>query len=88
MTATDETRGSPVIPPDGSSFQPVQHRLALGVEDDRAERGDYVGCIAGALSTSEYRTGLLAAGFVDVEITTNRAVADDMHSAIIRAGVA
>ena len=31
--------------------------------DDRAERGSYVGCIAGALSKSEYEAGLEAAGF-------------------------
>ena len=52
---------------------------------DRAERGEYVGCIAGALSISEYRDGLAAAGFTDVEITTTHGVADGMHSAIIRA---
>ncbi|MGW5122935.1 methyltransferase domain-containing protein [Streptomyces sp. NPDC004069] len=51
----------------------------------RAERGDYVGCIAGALSFAEYRAGLEAAGFTDVEITPIRTVADGMHSAIIRA---
>ena len=32
--------------------------------DDRAERGSHVGCIAGALSVSEYREGLAAAGLV------------------------
>ena len=52
---------------------------------DRAERGEYVGCIAGALSISEYREGLATAGFTDVEITTTHGVADGMHSAIIRA---
>ncbi|MEV5988862.1 arsenite methyltransferase [Streptomyces sp. NPDC052051] len=51
----------------------------------RAERGDYVGCIAGALSFTEYRTSLEAAGFTDIEITPTHTVADDMHSAIIRA---
>ncbi|MCX5387745.1 arsenite methyltransferase [Streptomyces sp. NBC_00083] len=51
----------------------------------RAERGDYVGCIAGALSFTEYRSGLEAAGFVDVVITPTHAVADGMHSAIVRA---
>ena len=51
----------------------------------RAERGSYVGCIAGALSMSEYRDGLAAAGFVDITITSTRQVADGMHSAIIRA---
>ena len=30
--------------------------------DERAERGDWVGCIAGALSVSEYTAGLEAAG--------------------------
>jgi arsenite methyltransferase len=54
-------------------------------EAERAERGSYVGCIAGALSMSEYRAGLAAAGFTDVEITPTHEVADGMHSAIIRA---
>ncbi|MBA4860588.1 arsenite methyltransferase [Streptomyces sp. PSKA54] len=53
--------------------------------DQRAERGDYVGCIAGALSFTEYRQGLEAAGFTDVEVTATHAVADGMHSAIVRA---
>jgi len=52
---------------------------------DRAERGDYVGCIAGALSFAEYRAGLIAAGFTDVEITPTHQAADEMHSAIVRA---
>lgn len=51
----------------------------------RAERGDHVGCIAGALSFSEYRDGLAAAGFIDIELTATHAVADGMHSAIVRA---
>ncbi|MFF3517040.1 arsenite methyltransferase [Streptomyces sp. NPDC002573] len=53
--------------------------------EQRAERGDYVGCIAGALSFAEYRAGLEAAGFTDVEITPTHPVADGMHSAIVRA---
>src|SRR5207249_9442356 len=36
--------------------------------DERAERGSYVGCIAGALSNSEYEQGLLAAGFANVSV--------------------
>jgi arsenite methyltransferase len=52
---------------------------------DRAERGPYVGCIAGALSVSEYRQGLTAAGFTDVEIEPTHEVADGLQSAIIRA---
>ncbi|MFF0734271.1 arsenite methyltransferase [Streptomyces chartreusis] len=53
--------------------------------EQRAERGDYVGCIAGALSFAEYRAGLEAAGFTGVEITPTHPVADGMHSAIVRA---
>jgi arsenite methyltransferase len=52
---------------------------------ERAERGSYVSCIAGALSFSEYREGLQAAGFTDIEITATHEVTDSMHSAIIRA---
>jgi arsenite methyltransferase len=51
----------------------------------RAERGSYVGCIAGALSFAEYETGLVAAGFEAVSITPTHDVADGMHSAIIKA---
>ncbi|MGW7423018.1 arsenite methyltransferase [Streptomyces sp. NPDC054813] len=51
----------------------------------RAERGDHVGCIAGALSFAEYREGLAAAGLTDIEITPTHPVADGMHSAIVRA---
>ncbi|MEU1849206.1 arsenite methyltransferase [Streptomyces sp. NPDC019990] len=53
--------------------------------EQRAERGDYVGCIAGALSSAEYRRGLEAAGFMQVEITPTHPVADGMHSALVRA---
>jgi SAM-dependent methyltransferase len=53
--------------------------------EQRAERGDYVGCIAGALSFTEYREGLEAAGFTHIEITPTHEVADGMHSAIVRA---
>jgi arsenite methyltransferase len=52
---------------------------------ERAERGEWVGCIAGALSIGEYERGLAAAGFVDIEITPTHEVAAGMHSAIIRA---
>jgi len=53
--------------------------------DQRAERGSYVGCIAGALSTSEYTEGLRAAGFDDVSIEFTHEVADGMHGAIVKA---
>jgi SAM-dependent methyltransferase len=51
----------------------------------RAERGSYVGCIAGALSTSEYSDGLRAAGFDDITVEFTYEVADGMHGAIIKA---
>ncbi len=54
-------------------------------ETQRLERGSWVGCIAGALSFTEYRTGLAAAGFTDVTIEPTHSVADGMHSAIIQA---
>jgi arsenite methyltransferase len=52
---------------------------------DRAERGSHVGCIAGALSVSEYRDGLDAAGLTGVEVELTHPVADGMHGAIVRA---
>jgi arsenite methyltransferase len=52
---------------------------------DRAARGSYVGCIAGALSVSEYRRGLEAVGLADIEVEVTHAVADGMHGAIVRA---
>jgi arsenite methyltransferase len=52
---------------------------------DRAAAGSYVGCIAGALSRSEYLTGLAAAGFTDASVTFTHEAAPGMHSAIIRA---
>jgi arsenite methyltransferase len=52
---------------------------------DRAERGSYVGCIAGALSVGEYEEGLRAAGFTDVDVTLTHEVADGMYGAIVKA---
>lgn len=54
-------------------------------EADRAERGSYVGCIAGALSRIEYLEGLAAAGFTDAEVEFTHETAPEMHGAIIRA---
>ena len=53
--------------------------------DERAERGSYVGCIAGALAKGEYERGLAGAGFEDVSVTFTHQVADGMHSAIVKA---
>jgi arsenite methyltransferase len=52
---------------------------------DRAERGSYVGCIAGALSRTEYLDGLTAVGFTDAEVIYTHEAAPGMHSAIVRA---
>jgi len=53
--------------------------------EQRAERGSYTGCIAGALSIAEFRAGLESAGLTDVSITPSHPVADGMISAIIKA---
>src|ERR671910_2303991 len=53
--------------------------------EQRAERGSYVGCVAGALSKGEYVEGLEAAGFQDVSVEFTHQVADGMHGAIVRA---
>jgi arsenite methyltransferase len=52
---------------------------------DRAAAGSYVGCIAGALSRSEYLDGLTTAGFTEASVTFTTQGAPGMHSAIIRA---
>jgi arsenite methyltransferase len=52
---------------------------------DRAAAGSYVGCIAGALSRTEYVAGLAAVGFTDASVTFTNEAAPGMHSAIIRA---
>ena len=53
--------------------------------DERAARGSFVGCIAGALSETEYRDGLASAGLTDVSVEFTHRVADGMHGAIVRA---
>jgi ubiquinone/menaquinone biosynthesis C-methylase UbiE len=52
---------------------------------ERAERGSYVGCIAGALSKGEYEAGLEAAGFEQVSVEFTHEIADGMHRAIVKA---
>jgi hypothetical protein len=73
----------------------LKHGGRIGVSDvvaedrlspaERAERGSYVGCIAGALSRGEYVAGLEAAGFEQVSVEFTHEVADGMHNAIIKA---
>ncbi len=53
--------------------------------EQRAERGEWVGCIAGALSYTEYHAGLVAAGFDAITLTASHRAADGMDSAIIQA---
>jgi arsenite methyltransferase len=50
-----------------------------------AERGSYAGCIAGALSVSEYESGLRDVGLTDIAITPTHSVVAGMYSAIVRA---
>jgi SAM-dependent methyltransferase len=60
----------------------AEDRLA---PEERAQRGSYVGCIAGALSKGEYEEGLREVGFADVSVRFTHRVADGMHSAIVQA---
>jgi SAM-dependent methyltransferase len=52
---------------------------------ERAERGSYAGCIAGALSFAEFRSGLAGAGLTDISITPTHEVVPGMVSAIVKA---
>jgi arsenite methyltransferase len=52
---------------------------------ERARRGSYVGCIAGALSFAEFRSGLESAGLTDVSLTPTHRVTEGMHSVIAKA---
>jgi SAM-dependent methyltransferase len=53
--------------------------------EERAERGDWVGCIAGALSYAEYRSGLESAGFEEIALMPTHQAAEGMDSVIIQA---
>jgi arsenite methyltransferase len=66
----------------GISDVVAEDRLSPG---ERAERGSYVGCVAGALSTGEYQAGLEAAGFEQISVEFTHQVADGMHGAIVKA---
>jgi arsenite methyltransferase len=52
---------------------------------ERAERGSWCGCVAGALSREEYVAGLEAAGFEHVAVDFTHEVAEGMHGAIVKA---
>ncbi len=53
--------------------------------EERAERGSYVGCIAGALSFEEYTQGLAEVGFTDIEVEPTHELIDGIFGAIVRA---
>jgi arsenite methyltransferase len=55
--------------------------------EERAARGSYVGCIAGALSFTEYREELSRAGFTDIDVdaTHELGIYGGMYGAIVRA---
>ena len=54
-------------------------------EATRADMAAYTGCIAGALTEGEFRSGLKAASFIDIEIRETHKVHEHASSAIIRA---
>ena len=62
--------------------------VIAGPDMDDATRADvaaYTGCIAGALTEDEFRAGLAAAGFTEIEIRETHRVHEHAISAIIRA---
>jgi arsenite methyltransferase len=76
-------------------FRVLRANGRLGISDvvaanelapaDRAERGSFVGCIAGALSFDEYERELSSAGFTDIAIERTHELTDQMYGAIVRA---
>src|SRR5271156_809695 len=77
------------------SFRVLRPGGRLGITDiladdcltpaQRLERGAQAGCIAGAPSFTEYRSGLARAGFTAITITPTHQAGDGLHSAIIQA---
>lgn len=55
------------------------------IPEERGGCGDHTDDIAGARTTAEYRAQLIAAGFVDIQITRTHQIADDLQTAAIRA---
>jgi len=53
--------------------------------EERVTRGTYVGCIAGALSMSEYGDELLRAGFIDINIDLTHEMAEAIFGANVKA---
>jgi arsenite methyltransferase len=57
-------------------------------EATRRDMARWTGCLAGALTEDEFRSGLEQAGFTDVEIRETHRVHDQAGSAIVRARLA
>jgi SAM-dependent methyltransferase len=53
--------------------------------EERVTRGTYLGCIAGALSMSEYGDELMRAGFVDINIDLTHEMAEEIFGANVKA---
>jgi arsenite methyltransferase len=53
--------------------------------EERVSRGTYVGCIAGALSMSEYGDELMRAGFIDINIDLTHEMAEEIFGANVKA---
>jgi arsenite methyltransferase len=66
----------------GVSDVVAEDRLSLA---ERAAAGSYAGCVAGALTRTEYLDGLAAAGFTDASVTFTNEAPSGIHSAIIKA---
>lgn len=56
-------------------------------EDTSRDMEQWTGCIAGALTEADYRAGLAAAGFADIEVRETHRVHEHAASAIITAKV-
>jgi len=54
-------------------------------EEERRKRGSFVGCIAGAMTISEYSDGLMGAGFTDIGIDLTHEMADEIYGANVKA---
>ncbi len=52
--------------------------------EQRAERSSYAGCIARALTFSEFRFGLEAVGLTEVSLTVSHAATEGMYSVIVK----
>jgi arsenite methyltransferase len=79
----------------GEMFRVLRPGGRLGVSDviaadgldeaERVKRGSYVGCIAGAMTLTEYSQGLMQAGFTEVNIDLTHELAEEIYGANVRA---